>query len=351
MVERLLLITPEFYGIEKKIKSLLEDSGYEVTWIENKSLPFDYHGSDAKFKLLRRIYYFFTEPLTRYLKKELAKIKNHKFDLLLSINAHCISPYLFRQLKKQNPQIFSVLYLWDSFSMYDWNKEIKLFNKVYTFDPADSKFYQIEYKPNFWIKNNASEVSKNDYDLFFAGKFSSARMAFIDKVKNLPEFLSVRSYLKIWPAYKMTFHNSFLYSIIKILNPGNRWADNYIINYEAVEGILKKDYLINESQNFEYIHQLLSSSNVILDMPFSFQTGYTHRVVEALARGKKVITTNSNITKEDFYNPEQIKIVDHLNPQLDYNWIKAKSEFRVKEYFADLELSVWLKSLIDARNS
>jgi hypothetical protein len=349
MSGRILLITPQFYGVEKKIKSVLEESGYEVIWIENKILPLDYNSPNSKLRFLRKILFFFTTPRTRYLKRELAKIENHRFDILLSINAHCISPVLFKQLNKHNPELFSVLYLWDSFSMYDWTKEIKLFKKVYTFDPEDSKLFKIGYKPNFWINNNTPPFSGPGYDLFFTGKFSPARMAFIDKVVNLPDFLNIRCFLKLWPAYKITFHNSFLYKLSKIFTFRNSWITTYIINYEAVDGILKKDYLINESLNYEYVSQLLSSSNVILDIPYPFQTGSSHRVIEALANGKKVITTNTDIKKESFYNPEQIHITDPINPEFDYSWVKAMREFDVPEYIAELELSVWLKSLIDER--
>ena len=58
MALRILLITPQFYGIEKTIKSVLEASGYEVVWLENKILPLDYHGTKSKLTLLRKIYCF-----------------------------------------------------------------------------------------------------------------------------------------------------------------------------------------------------------------------------------------------------------------------------------------------------
>ena len=77
---------PEFYGIEKKIKSALEESGNEVVWIENKLLPFDYKSPNSKLKFLRKIYYFFFSPRVRYIKRELHKIENLKFDILYSIN-------------------------------------------------------------------------------------------------------------------------------------------------------------------------------------------------------------------------------------------------------------------------
>lgn len=187
MSSRVLLITPEFNSIEKKIKSVIEESGYEVIWMENKILTFDCHGTNSKFKFLRRIYFFLFFPDVRYIKKELKKIENIRFDILFSINGHIICPYLFRKLKSKNPKLFSVLYLWDAFSMYKWTRELKYFNKVYPFDPADSEKYRIDYKPNFYVNSIINKNHEQEYDLFFAGKFNPYRLSVVDKIVSQAE--------------------------------------------------------------------------------------------------------------------------------------------------------------------
>jgi hypothetical protein len=119
------------------------------------------------------------------------------------------------------------------------------------------------------------------------------------------------------------------------------------MNYEAIEGILKREYIMANSLSYEEMQYHLLCSNVILDLPFQGQSGYTHRLIEALAYGKKVITTNSNIKKESFFNSVQIHIMDEQNPEVDCNWIKEKSSFPVAGYLKELELSAWLKSIIN----
>lgn len=347
MLTRILLITPEFYGIEKKIKSLLEESGYEVIWLENKTLHFDYHGTNSKFKFLRRIYFFLFFPHIRYIKNELKKIENSRFDILFSINGNIICSYLFRRLRKINPGLFSVIYLWDSFSMYSWTTEIKHFDKVFTFDPADSKKYGIEFKPNFYVKSVVHRSLEHEYDLFFAGKFNPFRLFIFDKLISQAEISGIKYFLKLWPAYRIFPHNRLIYKIFKEIKLNNNWSKVYIFNFEAVEGLIKRAYIIKSSMIYEEIQYHLLCSNVVLDLPFQEQTGYTHRLIEALANGKKVITTNKNIKEESFYNSKQIQIMDKQNPEADWNWIMEKSNFLVNSYFNDLELSVWLKSIIN----
>ena len=115
MALRVLLLIPQYYNIEKLIRSVLEESGYEVILIENMTLSFDYHGTRSKFKILRRIYFFLFSPQVSYLKRAFRKTGNLRFDLLFSINGHSVCPFLFRKLKRDNPNLYSVLYLWDSF--------------------------------------------------------------------------------------------------------------------------------------------------------------------------------------------------------------------------------------------
>jgi hypothetical protein len=347
MASRILLIMPKFYGLEEKTKIALENLGYEVEWIENKELVFDYHGTKSKLKILRRIYFLIFAPHVRYLKEQLHRIEDSKFDILLSINGHIICPFLFKFLKKNNPFLHSVLYLWDSSSMYTWKKESLLFDKVYTFDREDSENLGIEYRPNFFIYEYTEMAEGNRHDIFFAGKFSSERLRILDKITNLITVHGLNSYIKVLVGNKNMIHNKLIYNFLKMTGIRSSWINNYIISFEVVEGITKRDYFIEEEIRYNELQNELSDSNVILDILYSDQSGYSHRIIEALARGKKLITTNCYIKNESFYNPDQIRIIDKENPIIDCVWIKKRENFKINSYITDLELTTWLKSLIN----
>jgi hypothetical protein len=349
MALRVLLLIPKFYDVEKEIISVLEKSGYEVVWIENKTLSFDYHGTRSKFKILRRIYFLLFSPQVSYLKRAFRKIGNLRFDVLLAINGHSVCPFLFRRLKGDNPNLYSVLYLWDSFSMYNWSDKINLFNKVYSFDYQDCIKYKIAYKPNFYIKPSRKSSINTVYDLFFVGKFSSERIDVLDKLL-IPTFATgLKSFVKVWPAYMILVHSYFVYHILKAFDFKSSGVKNYLLNFEAIEGILKREYIVSEKINYSEVQDSLQNSNVILDLPYPDQTGYTHRIIEALSSGKKAITTNTHIRNESFFNPNQIHFIDSQNPEISVSWIKEKSEFPVDKYISELELSLWLKTMLDGR--
>lgn len=348
MSERILLITPVFYGIEKKIKKTLEMLDFEVTWIENKSIPFDYHGTECKLRFLRRLYFLIFSPQKRFIKAELRKITDIKFDYLFSINGFIVCPYLFKRLKKENLQLFSVLFLWDSFSMYSWVKELKFFNKVATFDRNDADKYGVEYLPNFYLSEDLPlEQAQKNVDLFFVGKFNTFRELVLNSIISEAGNAGLKCFIKLWPAYKIFPHNTIVYSFLKLIRINTAWIADYKRNYEAFEEILSSDLLIKEYLPIDEVQHKVNSANVVIDLPYKNQSGYTHRVIDALAKGKKVLTTNLGIRNESFYNSEQIRIIDIENFRLDEDWIKTKASFQADSKLLTLELSVWLKSILN----
>jgi hypothetical protein len=349
MAGRILLITPRFYGIENKIRAALEGSGYEVFWIENKTLTLDYHGSESKLRTLRKIYFKLFSPHVRYLRKALKKSENKKFDILFVINADVVCPYLLRTLKNKNPKLISIIYFWDSFSKFNWIRELKLFDKVVTFDPEDAAKHKIDYLPNFYTRHQFNINNDQNYDLFFVGKFSCERLALLDQIVNISDTVGLNSFIRLWPASRMFLHNRYVYLFLSSLDLKGKWIKKYILNFEAFEGIMKRKYLVNESIGYEEVQRLMHCSNVVLDLPFNSQAGYTHRFIEALANGKKVLTTNCKVRNETFYNPDQIHIFDDKRPEIDSNWIKKIKEFTVDNSVLNLELSSWLKSILNVR--
>lgn len=309
----------------------------------------DFHSVESKLKLLRQIYFFFFSPRINYIRRELNKLVNIHFDILLSINANVACKYLFRKLRRENPDLLSILYLWDSTLHYSWIKEFKYFNRIITFDKADSEKYKIEYKPNFYIDFTGDLHSEMQHDLFFIGKYNYSRLLALDQIIALLKKTDVQFCIRLWPSYRIFLHNRFIYNFLKHRWFSGKWIKTYLFNFEAIEGILKRDYFIAENIEYDLIQRQMINANVILDLPLPEQVGYTHRVIEALANGKKIITTNKNICKEPFFNLDQVRIIDPENLLMDFNWIKERSFYTVDSNISCLELSQWLISVLDVK--
>jgi hypothetical protein len=71
------------------------------------------------------------------------------------------------------------------------------------------------------------------------------------------------------------------------------------------------------------VEKFLDESFVFLDLLRPNQTGLSFRVFEALAHQKKLITTNAAIKEYDFYNPNNIIIIDSGNVNIDPAFFKT----------------------------
>lgn len=88
-------------------------------------------------------------------------------------------------------------------------------------------------------------------------------------------------------------------------------------------------------------------SRCILDTDRESQSGTTPRLIWALAMGKKVITTNKNITRMSFYDKEKILIIDRRNPVLDMNFINSPvSGTCMSKDLQNVRIDNWCKSII-----
>lgn len=96
---------------------------------------------------------------------------------------------------------------------------------------------------------------------------------------------------------------------------------------------------------------LIACSDVVVDTNAAHQDGLTARFMWALGAGKKIITTNVSVKKYDFYNPNQILVLDdldYLDSKLILDFIKQKFIFgeEQKKRVLPYELSNWLKTLL-----
>ena len=75
------------------------------------------------------------------------------------------------------------------------------------------------------------------------------------------------------------------------------------------------DETLPKSQRLPYLEyeiylDYVSKSNILLDIAQPGQSGYTLRVMEAFFFGKKLITNQKSVKEADFYDPNNIFIID-----------------------------------------
>lgn len=71
------------------------------------------------------------------------------------------------------------------------------------------------------------------------------------------------------------------------------------------------------------------------------------RTVEMLGLGKKLITTNADIRNYDFYNPQNILVIDRDNPVIDEDFIRSPYEQIDENIRKRYSLEGFVRELID----
>lgn len=169
------------------------------------------------------------------------------------------------------------------------------FDKIYSFDFDDCRKYNFTYLNQF-LPFTFSEMKKIRTELdnknlskncFFIGEYLEHRVEIINK-------LAPR------------------------LQDDNYKIDFNLINYDIVKDIsstLKESNFYKLGKKISYFENIekVKESDVILEIGQIGQTGITLRAIEAILFNKKLITTNKSIREYNFYNPEQIFILEDEN--------------------------------------
>lgn len=261
-----------------------------------------------KFKKLKLKNYYKYNPVIN-------EIENKSYDFTLIIR-----PDLFfdKQLKIiRNNSDKMIAYYHDSINNIPRKKDvISFFDKVYSYEKKDVNDYNLAFISNF-IYLNESKVRP----------FRSAKLfTILSKDYRFNTILKLSHYLK-----KNQVNYQFLVHSDKA-QPSN----------EYVEFIRDRK---NNNQVLEYINQC----SIIVDVhKYGIQDGLTFRVFESLYFEKKLITTNQDIKTYDFYDKNNIAIID---PKADIDISKDffDSPYKPipKEIYQKYLYSNWLKSILN----
>lgn len=271
-MKKLLLICPFFHGYEQHIKAAFEKDGFEVHLFEDT--------------LRGR----FSEQEQAAHKQVLLKAASTlQPDHVFVIKAENLERAFFVDLFAHKSIQKKVLYLWDSLSNNGQVAQcFDLFDKVFSFDFADSEQYKLQYKGLFYTQTCLSTVEVTN-DFFFVGALHSDRVQRIKQVRRLFE----------GGGYRFDFNLLIgLKDKLKMILNGSYFSMH--------QDLITKGLTLAEST------QRLCQSKYVIDVSAANQTGLTMRTFEVLGAGKVLITNNKNIQKETFYSTDYIVFFDEL---------------------------------------
>ena len=321
-MKKLLFISPDYYGFhEVLLDGFQKYSNHDVTLvITNEKYGYK--------NFLEKINNFLSKT---FLKKNLKKIKqeelinnnilkNDKYDIVFVNRPDMLSERTYQILNTICK--IKITYYWDSFDKIKGQEEtIKYFDKCFSFEKRDCLKYNLKENNNFYFENNNNNNNNDneiDCDICFLGTFDLRFSILLDILSKLKtQFLTA---------------NCVIYS--------NKNIDKLQKNNPDV-------FFISNPIGFNESTKVSKKARIILDVQHENQEGLSFRPFEAMGLRKKLITTNKNIIKYDFYNPNNIFVWEEDSVELPQSFLTTDYEDLDKKIMEKYYIKNWVERIIN----
>lgn len=323
--QKIALVSPSFFGYEISIKNELLKLGLDVIHYDDRPANSVFHKLLIRLKASFLIY----PRIKNHQKNLVDEILKSNVDAVFLLNPELFSIYMIKRLKKENPKLKILLYIWDSLQNRPNLKSlIGLADYAYTFDRADSlshpdlSFFPLFYEPIF----EQNTIQNRKYNLSFIGSYHSNRAALFKLIQKEP-----RLYIHI-------YIQGFLVKLIRSLGLLSRPRSLVLFWRHTTYNTLSK----------EEVSSVLKESHAVVDLQHPKQSGLTSRTIEALASGCILITSNRDIRNYEFFDDKVIYVMKDLDDiPLNFNsGICSENLQSMRHKIAHLRLDRWLNHVL-----
>jgi hypothetical protein len=318
---RITLISFDNWGFNKHLANVLESQGHVINHIDFHQFVYKYPNFQTKVynfilknflkKNIKNIYY------GKEIIKKLEQI-GEKQDVILTIKGDFIDPKYLKEFKKYTQK--SIGYFNDNtVRCPKIIKAIPCFDTVFSFEKEDCKKYNLNFVTNWiYIEDQANTARNFEYEIF----------NICTKDKRLPILFKISKELK-----ELKINAKLL--VLDKQNPGTKDGIEFFANKISLEDV----------------STLVSKSKTLLDINRNGQKGLTFRVFESLGLRKKLITTNSDIVNYDFYNPNNIHLIDENNPMIPTSFFESNYVDVPENQIQKYTLNGWIEQVFISNNN
>lgn len=275
--------------------------------------------------------------IDRYYYKKIDQLKDNNYDYILAIRGEYTTIGALKRLHKVFPNAKKVLYMWDGLHKLNTRgieKKWKYYDSVFTFDRIDYEEYKgkIRFLPLYYygeyLPKNIKSCNSLDmkYDVSFIGTGHADRVKVVKDVMRQYEESGKKKFCYFFMPHQFIFLQN------KLFNKDFRKVSFKDINYKMLP--------------FNKLYEIYASSKCVVDVEHPGQHGLTMRSIEIIGLKRKFITTNTDIVNYDFYNPNNILVIDRKNPIVNMEFMDKPFEELPKELYEKYSLENWIVSVL-----
>ena len=306
------------------IKLNLLHLGYKVDLIINDT--FKYKSLNDKITNFYKKIFLKDKSYKRELVRKYEVEKNLSFlnsidyniDYALTIRPDKFDNKVLEKIKQISE--YSVAYQWDGMNRFpEAKKTIPFFDRFFVFDKEDIINSDLSFTTNFYFDCFEQLMQTTPvYDVYFIGSYDNK----IYDLINICEVLEKKG-LKL---------NIFLATSKK----------RHLRKFKYIK-FLKKS--VTYIENLE----LLAQSRIIIDLAHKdIHNGLSFRIFESIGYEKKLITTNKMVKDFDFYNEDNIFLLDNNYDKL-HDFINCKYHKIDEKIKQKYSFSNWINFMLDIK--
>lgn len=313
---KICLISFDYWGYDEKIADELTKMGHEAFHL--KLSNYKYHYKNVGEKIINSINKILFQKNIKKIKTEeliLSSLKNKGIqEKIIIINPERISKNCHSKIKSFTNSY--VAYLYDSIDRYDNKSLIKdaIFDKVYTFDKNDAAKYNLHFLSNYiHLKKNINKTQPN---------YKILSISSVDE-----RYTTIKTIVELLDKKQIKHQTIFF---------GKRKPKNF-----KTSAVFTTEKL---SQN--QIQEKTEDAEILLDVLRDNQNGLSFRFFDALALDKKIITTNTSVTEYDFYNPNNILVVDKNKIEIPDSFLNTEYQKIPEDIYNKYTLKNWINTIL-----
>jgi len=277
---KITIVAFDLWGFNKKIADHLIANGHEVTFIDSNAIRYIYKNNGERIMNFINKLFFKRNIKKDYLNKKMIEIIENSptQDTIFIVNPKQFRPDILDLLRDKTNKFIAHNY--DSLSRIPLpdNANI-LFDKIYSFDIDDVK------------KNKFLNLLTNFIYLDKEINNTPRNKAFMILSKSLEREITLSNIANILDRKKITNYE-------------------FIVANPATKKVNKKILLTEKHVTLNIVIEKMKDAEILIDLVRPNQTGLSFRIFEAMALHKKIITNNATIKEYDFYNDNNILIIN-----------------------------------------